>query len=407
MSVVSPAILGRVVSEARATMLDLEPLDVPATLHKVAVQTGKKLPPPMARRLIDELDMNEWLRGKVAERLAGSVDSDDRDEVAAVLFLERPEGWDDRLREIESAAAGARQDDANDQLRLRVSALEHELDAARNRAKRAQREAEMSRAEAEKRVTSARSASRSGRDIDHQALEVARRENAGMAQRLAEMARDLEEHRTRLKQIRSELLKERRTERPVDLPPPQSVWADLDPRGAARLLDEVSIALAPAGEFVEVELPFERDPMVLPSGVAPDERAAVDWLVSYPESYVLVIDGYNVSFLQNPDQFNTADGRRRLNNELARFRRLAAAKPRVIVVYDSDQSGGISSESAPGGVEVVFTTVGHSADDEVLVMATELGGSAVVISTDRRVREGAERVGALGLWSQALVDWSG
>ncbi len=405
MSVVSTAILGRVISAARATMLDLEPLDVPRTLHKVAAQTGKKLPPPMARRLLDELDMNEWFRDKVAEQLAGSLESDDPDEVAAALFLERPDGWETRLEELGEAAATSNQVDENEQLRLRVRALEHELDAARNRAKRAQREAEMTRAEAENRVTSARTAARSGRESDHEALELARRESASMAQRLAEMARDLEEHKDRLKRTRGELLKERRAERPSELPPLQSVWADLDALGAARLLDEVAVALAPASEFVEAQLPLEHEPLGLPAGVSPDDRSAVEWLLERRSSFVLVVDGYNVMFLMNSDSFIGADRRNHLNGELARLRQMAGSKPRVVVVYDSDQTGGITSEMAKGGVEVRFTTAGHSADDEVLVLATELGGAAVVVSTDRRVREGAERVGALGLWSQALVGW--
>ena len=222
-----------------------------------------------------------------------------------------------------------------------------------------------------------------------------------MAQRLAEMVRDLAENRDRLKRIRGELLRERRAERPSELPPARSVWAELDALGAARLLDEVSVALTPPSEFVEDELPLEHEPMVLPPGISPDHRSAVEWLLDRRSAFVLIVDGYNVTFLMDPDSFTGGERRNHLNAEVARFRRMAAAKPRVIVVYDSDQTGGITSESGSGGVEVRFTTAGHSADEEVLVLATELGGAAVVVSTDRRVREGAERVGALGLWSQA------
>ena len=405
MRVVSPSVLRRVVVAARATMLDLDPQDLPKTLVKVAAQTGKKLPPPMARRLLDEIDLNDWFREKVAAQFSGETRSDDPEEAAGALFLSRPDGWEKDLQRLADVATESSRVDENEQLRLRVRALEHELDAARNRAKRAQRETEMTRAESKKRVTAARTSARSARDGDREALDGVRRENATMAQRLAEMARDLADNRDRLKRIRGELLRERRAERPSDLPPARSVWAELDALGAARLLDEVAVALTPPSEFVEDELPLEHEPMVLPPGISPDDRSAVEWLLDRRSAFVLIVDGYNVTFLMDHDSFTGGERRNHLNTEVARFRRMAAAKPRVIVVYDSDQTGGITSESGSGGVEVRFTTAGHSADDEVLVLATELGGAAVVVSTDRRVREGAERVGALGLWSQALVGW--
>jgi len=131
----SLALLGPVVSAARATMLDLDPRDVPQNLHKIAVQTGKKLPPPMARRVLEELDMNEWFRDKVAEQLGDRLEADD----AARLFLVRPDGWEAQFAELTSEGEAAEQASETDHLRLRVGALEKELDAARNKMKRAQR----------------------------------------------------------------------------------------------------------------------------------------------------------------------------------------------------------------------------------------------------------------------------
>ena len=359
----------------------------------------------MARRLLEESESNEWFRLKVAERLADSAESSDPHEEAGRLFLLRPQGWEARLSEIAESLSESVGDHERDQLRQRIAALEAELDTTRNRAKRAQREIEMLRAESDKRVTAARSSARAGRDSDHQALEAAKRDNATLSTDLASVTQERDETRARLKQIRQELLRERRIDRPTEAPPPKGAWADLDALGAARLLDEVATALAPSAQFVEQMLPLEHAPLVLPSGVAPDDGSAIAWLATRRQPYVLVVDGYNVTFLMYPDRFNAADSRQRLNGDLARFRRTSVARPRVVVVYDSDQTGGITSDSAPGGIDVRFTTADHSADDEVLLMATELGGSAVVVSTDRRVREGAERVGALGLWSQALVGW--
>ena len=77
----------------------------------------------------------------------------------------------------------------------------------------------------------------------------------------------------------------------------------------------------------------------------------------------------------------------------------------VIVVYDSAQSGGVSTSPGPGGIEIRFTEAGHTADEEILDIASSPSTRLAVISTDRGVREGAEENGALGLWSQALVEW--
>lgn len=395
------SLLAHVVVAARSALLDMDARDVPQNLHKIALQTGKKLPPPMARRVLAELDMNEWLRGKVLDHIEEHGKALDE---PSEMFLRRPDGWEDALEERVAAAEASSEQSEIDELRARVLALEKELDAARGKMKRAQREAEMARVESERRATAARSASRSAQAREE--LEVSRRENAAMSQRLAEMARDLEESQGKLKRVRAELLKERRADRPPDRPPERSAWAELDALGAARLLDEVSVAFAPTHEFEEPTLPLvDAVSLELPAGVSPDEGAAISWLADSPGPYVLLVDGYNVTFLLDPDGFTKAERRDHLTRELARFRKVAVSAPRVVVVFDSDQPGGVTLEPGPGGVEVVFTTAGHSADDEVLVRATELGERAVVVSTDRRVREGAQAVGALGLWSQALVGW--
>ena len=408
MNILSPELLRVVVSRARATLRELDPPDVPGTLRKVAVHTDRGLPPPMARRLLEEIDANEWLRRKVADEVADLQDSQDTYEVAAWQFLVRPDGWESKLDDIAKIISESAGDHERDQLRLRVQALESELDKARHRAKRAQRETEMAGIEADKQVTAARTSARIGRESDRQAREEAHGANSRLATKLASVKSERDQARAQLKQSRQEVLRQRRTDRPTDGPPPVNVWGELDELGAARLLDQMSTALRPASEFVEATeptLPFEHDPMALPHGVAPDDASAIAWLMERTQSYVLIVDGYNVTYLMYSDGFNTSQSRHRLNGDLARYRRLASALPRVIVVYDSDQSGEVSSDPGPGGVEVRFTTADQSADDEVLRLAAELADTAVVVSDDRQVREGAERVGALGLWSKALVGW--
>ena len=77
----------------------------------------------------------------------------------------------------------------------------------------------------------------------------------------------------------------------------------------------------------------------------------------------------------------------------------SSGKRLVTAVFDSSQVG--ESFSAD---EVVVTFVG-SADEELIEMANRGATRMVVITSDRRVREAVEKAGAVGLWSEALIDW--
>jgi hypothetical protein len=398
--------LSPAVDAARRTLRRLDDEEIPAPLARIAMQSARRLPPPMARRVIEELNENDWFR----EQVAGDWDTADPGSpittlAASALFVLRPDGWEDRLaalRAEEETEVAAREQSS---LERRVGELEEELAVARRKARRAQREAELASAEAERRVTAARSAARSSRGEEAEEIEMLRRENATLHAQVESVTAELRETRDRLASVRRELLRERRAERPPERPPARSLWSDLDALHRARLLDEVVVAFGPGAVVEEPPLPFDTQPLRLPTGVAPDGKEALEWLLWLDRPLTVLVDGYNVTFLLDPNDFSSSRLRNRLNDELARFRRTSPARHRIVVVYDSDQAGGITSETGPGGIEVRFTTAGHPADDEILTLATELGNTAVVISTDRRVREGSERVGALGLWGQALSSW--
>ncbi len=186
------------------------------------------------------------------------------------------------------------------------------------------------------------------------------------------------------------------------------MWATRDPLSLARLLDDLAGAVRPDVE----QLPHTFDGtaeqhFILARGVAPDGAEAIRWLLTRTTPYSLIVDGYNVTYLLDPHRFQEKDLRDRLNQSLARFRRMAAVSARVIVVYDSTQSGGVTTTAGPGGVEVRYGEAGHAADDEIVALASALTGDVAVVSTDRTVREASEESGALGLWSEALVEWIG
>jgi len=397
---------GPAIDAARATLRQLDADEIPAPLVRISRQTGRSLAPPMARRVIEEINDNEWFRARIVD----DWDTADPESglptlAASALFVLRPDGWEARLAELRAAGEQRMAEREVRRVAKRVGELEEELTACRRKAKRAQRVAELAMAEAEHRLTAARSATRSDRSGEAEEIASLNRERSGLQAQIESVTAELAETKERLTAVRRELLRERRADRPPERPPARSLWSELDPIDRARLLDEVVLAFAPDTIVDEPALPFTDSTLSLPTGVAPDSREAIEWLMSLERPITLLVDGYNVTYLLDAPAFASATVRHRLNGELARFRRGAAARHRVVVVYDSDQTGGITTETGAGGIEVRFTTEGHLADDEILTLATELGGTAVVISTDRRVREGSEHVGALGLWGQALAGW--
>lgn len=407
---IAPELLRPAVQAARAVLADLADDEVPARLHRVATRTGRSLPPPLARRLVAELDDNEWFRARVAEAWSQlDVDSAEGPVRVSSLFLVRPDGWADVVEGHGAAHAARELERVQATHAEQIDALKSEVDRAKRRAKRAQRDAEMAVAEAERRIVAARASAASIRDDEREELRKLRAEAAELRGALQSVESDAQASRERLRIIRAELLRARREHQPPTQPPARAVWGDLSALDAARLLDEVRMALSPDHEPVEETLPLETEPLALPAGVSPDGAPAIDWLCGVDRSLVVVVDGYNVIHLLEgggPERrIPMADARRRLNAALADLQRAAVRSPHVIVVYDSSQPGGTTRETGPGNLEVRFTADGHIADEEILLLATELGGRGVVISTDRRVREGAERVGALGMWSQALAEW--
>jgi predicted RNA-binding protein with PIN domain len=404
---IPPELLQPAIKAARKAFRDLDPDEVPAVLRRIAAQSGRRLPPPLARKLAERLDEDEWLREKTAE--AGTdLDPDSPDPARAVsaLFLLRPEGWEDRAREAaEHRATGAQQALAQT-LKRTIADLEHQLEAAREKAKAAQQRAQAAEIDAERKAQAARGGIEVARAEERAAVDGLRRDHDALLERYQRLVDDLEEAGDRITSLRDELLRARRAGRDAAQSTGPQMWATRDPVDIARMLDEIVEAVRPDAVVVGTQEAVEDAPaFALPVGVSPDQREAMAWLMAHEEPYSLVVDGYNVTFLLDEDGFTEMAARDRLNEGLARFRRAATAPVQVIVVYDSAQSGGVTSTKGPGGIEIRFTEAGHTADEEILATALQTPARLAVVSTDRRVREGAEESGALGLWSQALVAW--
>jgi predicted RNA-binding protein with PIN domain len=391
----------------RKALRDLDPDEVPAVLRRIAGQSGRRLPPPLARKLAERLDADEWLRAKAAEAGADlDPDSPDPGRAVSALFLSRPDGWEDLARNAADRRATGAHEVLVQTLKRTIADLEQQLEAAREKAKAAQKRAQVAEVDGDQRAQAARSAVEAVRKEERDAAERLRQEFEALSEHHRRLLDDLEEADNRIATLREELLRARRAGRETATEAERQAWSPRDPVEIARMLDEIVEAVRPSAVATTLDDAGEEvPPFALPVGVNPDQKDAFTWLSSYEAPYSLVVDGYNVTFLFDERAFTESTTRDRLNEGLARFRRMAAAPTRVIVVYDSTQSGGVSSSSGPGGIEIRFTEAGHSADEEILAIAAQARSRLAVVSTDRRVREGAEEFGALGLWSQALIAW--
>ncbi|MDP8958131.1 MAG: NYN domain-containing protein [Actinomycetota bacterium] len=409
MQIIDSALLQPAVEAGRRALGEMEENEVPAALRKVAASTGGRLPPPFVHRLLSAMEEDPWLRDKAADAWPDADPEDSQpSRAASALFVLRPPGWELRLGQISAGLQGRGLREEVGRLQERLAGAEGQVREAQRRLQSSREEAAEARSAAERKLEEARGQLRRARD---EGLEEARR-----AQR---RAADLEGERDRLRtslgaelsrvvKLRDELLRARRSVQEVSeqagAGPPAVVWASRDPLEMARLLDELAVAARPAPE-VEAQEPMGPEAWRLPPGVRADSPLAVDWLVSRTSPFTLLVDGYNLAFVLAPVGSADRQSRLRVNRELARVRRHASSTIRVVVVYDSQQSGGVTDARGPGGVEVRFTEAGHPADDEVVELARSATGPVAVVSSDREVRERSAAAGALVLWSEALVGW--
>ena len=140
------------------------------------------------------------------------------------------------------------------------------------------------------------------------------------------------------------------------------------------------------------------------------ERGAIDGSVEATDQLLrlggvdVVVDGYNVSMEAWP-HLDAASQRERLLALLTAA--TARSGAHVHVVFDGDDDGRRPSVASPLAVRVHYTPAGVEADDLVIAMANDLpvDRPVVVVSSDRRVQDGARRAGANVVSSSALLAW--
>ncbi len=147
--------------------------------------------------------------------------------------------------------------------------------------------------------------------------------------------------------------------------------------------------------------PPRRSPLRLRGGVHDGTAEGVEQLASATGA-IMIVDGYNVS-MEGWPALDRSHQRRSLTSALGALQSRTGAN--VHVVFDGDDDGRRPSVAAPLPVRVHFSPADVEADDVILAMVAELPTDVpvVVASSDRRVAEGARRLGANVVRSDALL----
>jgi predicted RNA-binding protein with PIN domain len=425
--------LEHAVALARRDATSREAPPPPAALRPVLRFT--RLPGAAMRTVTQVLDRDDEFRARVA----GAVTEDDVGR-ASWIFLTRPEGWSEELDLLAAAAHEELADETAARREQSAARRLEQLDAAATQL-RAERDGLRRELESER---SARSALASERDrlveqVDElqtardRAVRELKQVESAAAARLEELRALREERRSDVDgELRSdpaeedEHLREARRAQLARLAASVTRAAD-----AAALLD---VALAEAVELLPsvgaagvshrspepgptgragdpgtrrdrdrpVDRPPRRSPVRLRSGVHEDSADGIRQLLGLP-TLVAVIDGYNVTM----EGWPTLDRGAQRDSLVAATGSLQAQVPASIhVVFDGDADGSRPAVGAPLPVRVHFSSADAEADDVILDMVARLPTDVpvLVVSSDRRVAEGARRLGANAVASSVLLD---
>ena len=105
----------------------------------------------------------------------------------------------------------------------------------------------------------------------------------------------------------------------------------------------------------------------------------------------IIIDGYNLIGIQHRD---LRKQREELIQQLIVYKKLRGHD--ITVVFDGWKTGGHREEHlATGGIRVIYSRVGDTADDLIRKMLRQDGKERIVITSDRAISQHAWSVGAI------------
>jgi predicted RNA-binding protein with PIN domain len=110
----------------------------------------------------------------------------------------------------------------------------------------------------------------------------------------------------------------------------------------------------------------------------------------------LIIDGYNFIGGTNGLASSMQVERERLIARLSEYER--ERKIPICVVFDGWKEGSLSQTfEMKQGIEVIFSRLGEKADQVIIRFMSQLKERCIVVSSDREIRDYADRVGATSL----------
>lgn len=379
---------------ARRRASETPPRELPPALRRF--ERFAKLPPAALATIRRTLEEDDAFRAEVAAAPEASELG-----APALLWLRRPDGWEARLDEILAEAEAATGAGADPRLLRRLEGAERAQERERRRA--ADLEAQLERLREELEV---RRRSEERLEEECAALRARVEElTAARARAVQELQQVKEILDRRTAQLRA--VEERAAQRPEPPVPFEaaevattrarveelSVLAAGLRDGLARLRAELAPAPAPSVAALH-------QPAPLPPGVLDETLAAAGHLLVHAGALVIV-DGYNVAKLGWPS-LDLAGQREALLVALGSVAAVPANE--VWVVFDGADVD-LPRPSVRRGLQVRFSPPGITADDVILDLVERLPPTrrVVVVSNDRKVRDGARRSGARVVSSDHLL----
>ena len=116
----------------------------------------------------------------------------------------------------------------------------------------------------------------------------------------------------------------------------------------------------------------------------------------------VIIDGYNLIGSDQGLQGALEHKRNWLVQQLQRYQKLKQFN--VIVVFDGWRTGSANETSEKiAGVSIIYSRLGEKADQVIIRIAREKGSGAVVVSSDREIRNAVERGGAVAIHAGEFI----
>ncbi|MDQ1103204.1 NYN domain-containing protein [Nocardioides zeae] len=366
--------------------------------------------------------------GGLATELLGPATGDDEQErevrdlplhdpvdVAALLWLVRPPGWEAaydaalaRLDEVRDAAVAAEDAEARRALERRVAVLEDELARQRVEAREQHDALRAENTSLRRKVGEARAAGRGADEARERALEEQRQaqERATAAASAAEG--EVRRLRRQVEELQAQVATRRggaRAER-EDATMRTRLLLDTLVASAQGLQRELGLPAAPEtatpGERHEASLVATGTRTTSAAGaLGTGSPALLEQLIAMPRAR-LIVDGYNVT-KQTWGGSSLEVQRLRLVNGIAPV--VARSGAETTVVFDAASSPTRPVITAPRGVRVAFSPEHVIADDVIrdLVNLEPTGRMVVVVTSDQALARDVRRAGATVMDAVALA----